>query len=46
VLLDFAAGPKTEFIIVTLTRLPSKKFDNLISGKVWLDDVKLTPVQK
>jgi len=45
-LLDFAAGPKTELIIVRLTRLPSKKFDNLISGKVWLDDVKLTPVQK
>jgi tetratricopeptide (TPR) repeat protein len=45
-LLDFAAGPKTELIVVRLIRLPSKKFDNLISGKVWLDDVQLTPVQK
>jgi hypothetical protein len=45
-LLDFAAGPKTELIVVRLIRLPSKKFDNLISGKVWLDDVKLTPAQK
>jgi tetratricopeptide (TPR) repeat protein len=45
-LLDFAAGPKTELVVVRLTRLPSKKFDNLISGKVWLDDVRLTPVQK
>jgi hypothetical protein len=45
-LLDFAAGPKTQLIVVRLTRLPSKKFDNLISGKVWLDDVQLTPVQK
>jgi len=45
-LLDFAAGPKTELIVVRLIRLPSKKFDNLISGKVWLDDVQLTPVRK
>jgi hypothetical protein len=45
-LLDFAAGPRTELIVVRLTRLPSKKFDNLISGKVWLDDVQLTPAQK
>jgi tetratricopeptide (TPR) repeat protein len=45
-LLDFAAGPKTELIVVRLTRLPSEKFDNLISGKVWLDDVQLTPTLK
>jgi len=45
-LLDFATGPKTELIVVKLVRLPSKKFDNLISGKVWLDDVRLTPLQK
>jgi hypothetical protein len=45
-LLDFSTGPKTELIIVYLSRLPSKKLDNLISGKVWLDDVRLTPVKK
>jgi hypothetical protein len=45
-ILDFTTGPKTELIVVRLVRLPSKKFDNLISGKVWLDDVLLTPVQK
>ena len=45
-LLDFATGPKTKLIAVKLFRLPSKKFDNLISGKVWLDDVRLTPLQK
>jgi hypothetical protein len=44
--LDFVTGPKTELIVVRLVRLPSKKFDNLISGRVWLDDVRLTPVQK
>jgi hypothetical protein len=44
--LDFTTGPKTELIVVRFVRLPSKKFDNLISGKVWLDDVRLAPVQK
>ena len=32
-LLDFAALPKTELIVVRPTRLPSTKFDILISGK-------------
>jgi hypothetical protein len=45
-LLDFATGPQTALIVVRLVRLPSKKLDNLISGKVWLDDVQLTPAQK
>jgi hypothetical protein len=45
-LLDFVTGPKTELLVVRLARLPSRKFDNLISGKVWLDDVRLTPLQK
>jgi tetratricopeptide (TPR) repeat protein len=45
-LLDFVTGPKTELLVVRLRRLPSKKLDNLISGKVWLDDVRLTPAQK
>jgi tetratricopeptide (TPR) repeat protein len=45
-LLDFVTGPKTELLVVRLKRLPSKKLDNLISGRVWLDDVRLTPAQK
>jgi len=45
-LLDFVAGPKTELLLVRLRRVPSRKLDNLISGKVWLDDVQLVPVQK
>jgi hypothetical protein len=45
-LVDFVAGPKTELIVVRLIRFPSRKFDNLIAGKVWLDDVQLTPAQK
>jgi hypothetical protein len=41
-LLDFETGPKTELVIVGLARPPSRKLDNLIAGKVWLDDVRLT----
>jgi hypothetical protein len=46
VLLDFATGKKTELIVVRLRRLPSRKLDNLIGGKVWLDDVRLTPLKE
>jgi hypothetical protein len=46
VILDFVTGPKTEMLVLRLRRLPSKKLDNLITGKVWLDDVRLTPAQK
>jgi len=42
VLMDFMTGPKTELVVVDLARLPSRKLDNLIAGKVWLDDVRLT----
>lgn len=45
-LLDFKTGPKTELLVLSLTRLPSQKLDNLIAGKVWLDDVRLTPLEK
>jgi Tetratricopeptide repeat len=43
VTLNFTTGPKTELIIVSLARLPSQKLDNQIAGRVWLDDVQLTP---
>lgn len=41
---DFKTGPKTELIIVALARLPSRKLDNQIAGKVWLDDARLIPL--
>jgi tetratricopeptide (TPR) repeat protein len=44
-LLDFRTGTKTELVVVSLTRLPSQKLDNLIAGKVWVDDVRLTPLE-
>lgn len=42
VTVDFTTGPKTELIVVSVTRPPSRKLDNLIAGKVWLDDLTLT----
>jgi tetratricopeptide (TPR) repeat protein len=42
VTVDFTTGPKTELILVSVSRLPSRKLDNLIAGKVWLDDLTLT----
>lgn len=41
VALEFKTGPNTELIIVAVTRPPSRKLDNLIAGKVWVDDVAL-----
>jgi hypothetical protein len=40
--LDFTTGPKTNVIVVAIRRLPSRKLDNQIAGKVWVDDVSLT----
>jgi tetratricopeptide (TPR) repeat protein len=42
---DFVAGPDTKAIKITLRRIPSWKFDNKVSGTVWVDDVALTPVR-
>ncbi len=46
VLLDFTTGPKTTLLVVTVKRLPSQRIDNLIAGKVWLDDLRLTLLSK
>jgi hypothetical protein len=43
-ILDFSTSPKTQLIVVGITRVPSKKLDNLIAGKVWVDDLSLTPL--
>ncbi len=43
-LVDFKTSPKTELISVAVARVPSRKLDNQIAGRVWLDDVTLTPL--
>ena len=39
---DFATGPETHVVKITLRRVASWKFDNKLSGTVWVDDVALT----
>lgn len=46
VTLEFKVGPKTNLILVSVTRLPSQKFDNLIGGRVNIDDLTLSETQK
>ncbi len=41
--LNFHTGPKTALVAVGVARLPSQKLDNKIAGRVWIDDVTLTP---
>ena len=31
---------------LTLLRSPSRKFDNLLGGSLWLDEIKIGPVEK
>ena len=41
---ELVTRPDTQFVQLTLQRVPSWKFDNKLSGTVWIDDVVLTPV--
>ena len=42
---EVVAGPSTHVLKITLQRMPSWKFDNKLRGRVWVDDVTLTPVK-
>jgi hypothetical protein len=44
-LLSVDFKPKTAYVTVCITRVPSQKLDNNISGKVWVDDVGVAPVE-
>ncbi|MGH9572348.1 MAG: tetratricopeptide repeat protein [Candidatus Acidiferrales bacterium] len=41
---DVNTTPDTHFLSVMLSRSPSKRFDNKLSGSVWIADVSLVPV--
>ena len=41
--IDFKTPANTQLVTVGVTRLPSGRFDNLIAGRVWVDDLSLTP---
>lgn len=40
---DVNTTPRTHFLSITLARDPSKRFDNKLSGSVWIADVSLVP---
>jgi hypothetical protein len=42
--LQFRTGPRTRIVAVQVVRAPSQKFDNLIKGTMWLDDVSLKAI--
>jgi len=42
---EFVAGPETRLVSIVLRRTPSWKFDNKLSGTVWVDDVSLTALE-
>ena len=44
VLLDFKTAPQTDLIAIVVSRVPSRKLDNQIAGKVWVDDVSVAPL--
>lgn len=44
--LEFTTGPATELIVVSVTRVPSRKLDNLIAGRVWVDDFVLEALSR
>lgn len=43
--LNFTTKPDTDVVVLCITRLPSDKLDNLISGNVWVDDVSVVKVE-
>lgn len=40
---DVETGPETHFLLVQLRRVPSRLFENKLSGTAWLADVSLMP---
>lgn len=42
---QFSTGDSTHFLQLRLRRLPSRLFDNKLSGTVWVDDVTLTKAE-
>jgi hypothetical protein len=41
----FTTKPETRVVDLCVSRFPSEKLDNLISGKVWVDDISLVKAE-
>jgi len=44
--LQVATAELKDAVKITLRRVPSWKFDNKLSGTVWIDDVELAPIRR
>ncbi len=42
---DVTTTPRTHFLSIELSRDPSKRFDNKLSGSAWIADVSLVPAE-
>jgi tetratricopeptide (TPR) repeat protein len=42
---DLTTGPDTHFLVLRLTRQPSRLFDNKVGGTVWIAGLSLVPAQ-
>jgi len=40
---EVTTGPNTQFLLVRLARIPSRLFENKLSGTAWIADVSLVP---
>jgi tetratricopeptide (TPR) repeat protein len=40
---DLTTGPETRFLVVQVTRSPSRLFDNKLGGTGWIADISLVP---
>ncbi len=43
---NITTGPTSRVMLIQLRRLPSRLFDNKLSGTVWVDDVSLVPADE
>jgi tetratricopeptide (TPR) repeat protein len=42
---DFETGPETHFVLVELSRAPSRLFENKLEGTVWIASVSMIPLE-
>lgn len=43
--LELKTHPATRLLVIRVARPPSRKFDNLIAGTLWIDRLSLTPIE-
>ena len=41
----FAIGPETKLVRLEIMRAPSRKIDNKVAGRAWVDSIEITPIR-